>query len=428
MNCDAKAWIMSPPSVRSSMDASFGLSNHPFTRALVFGVIRNLLHIDWILSRYCQPQLSALPRPIRNILRLGTFQIRKMDDVPPWSAVDESVKCAKKYGHKGTASLVNAVLRRVIKGGNDGIPDFQKDPVMHISLMTSHPFWMVERWTRRWGNERAFRLCISNNLYGRLPVVPNYHRIRSEELEKILRGNCINFHRGTYHRQTLYISDSAHFLRSEPFTGGCVLVQDEFQSLVTALAAPRREEVIVDLCAAPGGKSAAMYNSTGPGSTVIAVDNRLDRLEAMRENLDRLGYNGVRIVCADVRALPFSIEADKVILDVPCSGTGVLSKRPDIKWNRTDERVRGNTSMQLELLNAAATLIRRGGGLIYSTCSLEEEENEMVIRRFLDSHADFKPDDRYIDRIPSALRTECGMMLVPDDGISGGFATALEKV
>jgi 16S rRNA (cytosine967-C5)-methyltransferase len=428
MRCENRGWIIPLPMNRYNDVRDTQFFTHPLSRRVVFGVIRHLLYIDWLLSRYCRPELHTLPSPIRNILRIGTFQIRKTHDIPEWSAVDEEVKLAKKYGHAGTASLVNAVLRRVITGGNDRIPDREEDPVNFISVTTSHPKWLVRRWMDRWGFEKTCAICQGNIRHPSLTVLPNFHKVEMAELRKKLEKASINFKQGKYHNSSLLIGESKKLLNSEIFLSGCIIVQDEFQSLVCRLLDPQTPEMIFDLCAAPGGKSSTIVNLGGAGVKLYAIDASYNRLMAMKGNLERLGYQNATIVCADIQRFPISIKARKILLDVPCSGTGVLSKRPDIKWNKSEKTVLQNTSLQSKYLESAARLIEKGGILVYSTCSLEEEENERVVKDFLFSHKNFKIYEKSIELVPHLLHTEWGMSMVSEEGIPGGFAAPLQRL
>ena len=358
--------------------------------ALVQGTLRQRGTLDHHLSTFARENWNGLPAWIKAALRLGAYQLLFMDRIPASAAVDESVELAKKYGHPGTAGLANAILRRLARGERAPFPDPGLSPVEYLSASRSHPRWIVERWVARYGIEEAGRMLEANNeepsvtvrpSLARAPVDDILDRLRSEGFkpEPAPNGGLVWIVRGGFVPS-----------RSPAFREGLISLQDEAEAAVVPILAPEPGETILDFCAAPGGKSAQIAEAVGSSGRLFALERHRSRARALRENLSgRLRADRVRVVCGDGLSPPFRAAFDRVLVDAPCSGLGVLRRRADARWRKEESGIAAMAALQPQLLDAAAALVRRGGVLVYSVCSLEPEETHDVVELFLRAHPDF---------------------------------------
>jgi len=396
--------------------------DHGFVQELVYGTLRLRGRLDHILGRRVKGGLPRLEPDVLDVLRLGAYQLLEMDAVPPYAAVSQSVELARSAGAARAAGLVNGVLL-AIERERDRI-DFPGpgDPLAHAVAWGSHPAWMVERWLARWGPDDTLRLVEANNtrpeLYLRLVGIT-----REEALERLSAAGI----------SATPVEASPESLRIEPPTTAAealaavpAVVQDPAASLVVRFAAVEPGWRVLDLCAAPGGKAAALADS---GATVAAADLSFRRLERLRQNVARLGLGRrVHPVQADARTPPFR-EADAVLLDAPCTGTGTLRRHPDGRWRVDAEQLDALVALQRDLLAAAAPLVRPGGLLVYSTCSLEPEENEERVAEFLELHPGFRNESPAGAVSPSLCGAHGHLVVLPQrHGFDGAFAARLRRV
>ncbi len=362
--------------------------------ALVQGTLRNRSHLDHHLTAFTKGGFEGLPAPIRAALRLGAFQMLFLTRVPGSAAVDESVELAKAYGHPGTAGIVNAVLRRLARGERAPLPDPAVDLAGHLSVLHSHPRWLVERWMGRYGAEEAALLLAADNTEPSVCVRANAHRMRPEALAAALRAEGHEVTVGPNGGPVLLVERGYVASRSALFRGGSLSLQDEAESVVVMVLDPKPGERVLDLCAAPGGKSSQIAERVAPGGHVVAAERHPSRARALRENLvGRLRLPGVSVVCGDGRNPPFTGPFDRVLVDAPCTGLGVLRRRADARWRKEERSIPEMAALQGALLNAAAPLTRSGGVLVYSVCSLEPEETDEIVDMFLKAHSEFTRED-----------------------------------
>ena len=382
---------------------SFGhhLSNREraFAHLLTMGVLQNRTLLDWVLGPICNHPLTKLPVGILNTLRLGAFELLRLPDKPAPIIVNEYVSLARLEGHKGTASLVNAVLRKVARVRHKvAEPDPEVGFVEWLSIRCSHPRWLVERWTREFGEEDTVRLCETNNEPPAVclrinPLKAGKHQVL-QELEQI----GMPFKESPYTENCLILnlanaSDKSPRLGQLPgLAKGWYTVQDEAAQLVGLSTQLLEGHTVVDACSAPGGKTTHMASLMRNKGKVIAVDRNAGRLRTVHRNCDRLGVSIAEFHCGDFRDLArdFSSVADICLVDVPCSGTGVLRRKPDIRWQIGPQDIAELSSVQYQLLASAANVVRPGGSLVYSTCSMEREENHGVIELFLQRYANYR--------------------------------------
>ena len=361
--------------------------------ALVQGSLRHRAFLDHHLAAFARG-FEGLPPPIRATLRIGAFQILTLTRIPESAAVDESVELAKRYGHPGTAGLVNAVLRRLARGDRAPLPDPSRDPAEYLAIRTSHPRWLIDRWLRRYGEEEASRLLDADNAEIRISVRPNLHRIDANEFLAALRAEGHEAVPGRNGGPVWLLPHGFVASRSRLFREGLLSLQDEAEAAVVPILDPKPGDLVLDLCAAPGGKASHIAERVAPAGTVIALERHPSRARALRENVThRLRLPRVFVVCADGRCPPVRGEFDRVLVDAPCSGLGVLRRRADARWRKDESSIEAGAALQRELIESGGARTRVGGVMVYSVCSLEPEETDEIVEPFLRSHPEFTRED-----------------------------------
>ena len=361
-----------------ALDASLPTNRDArFARQLVLGAVRWQKRLDWIIATCCARPVAQLSPWARHILRLGTYQLFWLNRVPQSAAVHTSVELAKHLTHQGIASLVNAVLRNLLRQrARISYPDQQQTPTCYLAVYHSHPEWLVERWVGRWGREIVEHLLAANNEPAALNIYLNPLRASREiasELDLAPVGSRPGFYKA---------ANGAGLFASRAYQQGQFQVQDPNAGLAVALLDPQPGECLLDLCSAPGGKAVQAAIAMADRGWIVAADISLPRLNRVRENARRLRLRAIRPVVRD-GTTPGCGAFDRVLADVPCSATGVLGRRPDARWRRNPAEFAALTKRQQVLIQRAYEHVRPGGVLVYSTCSLEKEENEAIVERFL---------------------------------------------
>ena len=351
-------------------------------RQLTLGCLRWRLRLDWIAGQFCSRPVAALSPWARQALRLGLYQLFWLDRVPDRAAVHTSVELAKRFAPPGTANLVNAVLRRAQRERQRiEYPSRDEDPVAHLACRHSHPEWLVARWLDRYGVEMTERLLQANNAEAPLCVRLNPQRARSFDEVAGLAGTAL--HAAGPVPGAFIAAEADVLLASPACTGGLLLVQDINAALPAALLAPCPGQRVLDLCAAPGGKTAQLAAAVDGTGLLVSADLSVTRLDGLRRNAARLGLANLNLLAQDARRPALRPGFDRILADVPCSATGVLGRHPDARWRRRPEQLAGLAVRQGAILRAAFALLAPGGALVYSTCSLEPEENAEVVADFL---------------------------------------------
>lgn len=399
-----------------------------FIGELVHGTTKMRRRLDYVLSLFLERKLEELTPWIRNILRMGLYQITFLDKVPERAAVDESVKLAKKFGHRGTVALVNAVLRSYLRDrGRITFPSREENRIENLALFYSFPDWIVEKWLELIGEEQTVRLCEAFNKRPQLSCRVNSLKTDKEALEETFRREKIKFKPGRFLKNFYTVESKIDLDRFAPLRKGWVYFQDESAGLPVELLDPQPGECILDLCAAPGGKSTYIAERMGDQGKVLAVDLSKRRLKTVQENCKRLGVRSVALCCADARDYRCG-KVDRILVDVPCSALGTLGRHSDGRWTKQRGDLPRLQKLQLEILSNAAELLRTGGVLVYSTCTITPEENDHLIERFLETRGDFNLRDSS-DFLDSEVVDQNGMVrtLPHIHKIDGSFACRLEK-
>lgn len=417
-------------------DLEPGKLDRAFITEMVYGTQRTLNTLDWALGKYLRRPLSGLTVPVRTILRLGAYQVLYMDRVPDSAAVNESVKLARRYGHAGTVKFVNGVLRNLVRGKDDIIfPDPNHDPAEYISLRHSHPRWLVRRWLDEFGFAATETLCRTNN--GPAPNTVRVNTLKTDTgaLVSKLAELGVGAIRGKYADDCLHLEGFVSIGRLAPFREGLFQVQDESSILVGQALKPEPGSRVLDVAAAPGGKSTHLAQLMLNRGQIMALDVREHKIKLIEDNCRRLGVEIVQPLLADARRIPGEYEgwADYVLLDAPCSGLGVLRRRPDARWRKDEGQVKELAALQAQILGAVAKTLKPGGVLVYSTCTIAGEENLGQVKAFLASHRDFETEP-LTGLLPDTLDNNGSMhrgylQILPHvhDGLDGFFMARLRK-
>lgn len=395
---------------------------------LVQGTVRLRKYLDWGIDQHLSGRVEDLPVPIRDTLRLAFYQLLYLDRIPESAVVDEHVSLARVFGHRGTAGLVNAVLRSFLRGGGRIPPPPGEDRVVRIAIETSHPEWMIQRWVDRFGEAEARRLAEANNRVPGLAVRVNRLRSSPEELRERFSKAGLGAEPGRINPWVLHVTGSGRVQELPEFESGGFQVQDESSSLVGLVAAPERGQRILDLCCGVGGKTSHLAELMGDRGSVVGVDRALWRLERLRDNCARLGIRRVFVVRADATCFA-ARPVDVVLLDAPCSGTGVLARRADARWRRREKDLPRLADLQRAMVAAAASLVVPGGRLVYSACSLEPEECEDIVSWFLDAHPGFVREE-IRGLLPEEVVDRGGFLRTfpHRDGVDGMFAARMRRI
>jgi 16S rRNA (cytosine967-C5)-methyltransferase len=351
-----------------------------------------------------------------------------MDRIPVSAACNESVTLAKRYGHSGSSGFVNAVLRNISRGKDKiGYPDEEKEPLKYLSVKYSYPEWMVEKYLNIYGKGFTESLLSAGNAVPEVTVRVNTLRTSREELIEELKKDGVEARPGKYSQEAVTLTNPSSLSRLSAFKKGLFQVQDESSMLAGLLLDPKPGELVIDVCSAPGGKATHMAQLMENKGIILARDIHEHKIKLIDEAAQRLGISIIKteIFDASQKDEKNYMKADRVLLDAPCSGLGIIRKKPDIKWTRTAEETSQLPELQDTLIEAAAGSVKPGGVLVYSTCTILPDENQKVVERFLKRHTEFELDD-ITGLIPGELREyteKKGMInLFPNrDGIDGFF-------
>lgn len=361
---------------------------------LVYGTLRWQKKIDWIIKTYSKRPLERLDPWVHNILRLGVYQILFLDRIPPRAACYETVQLVKHYGNKGSVAFVNGILRSILRRDKKlQFPNREKEPAAHLSVLHSHPLWLVKRWLSRWGYSQTQALLTANNQHRPLGIRVNTLKNSPRELMKHLEDEGLSFSPGRYFSDALSLNRVPDLREANSFRSGLFQIQDEASQFAARVLDPRPGEKILDACAAPGGKTTHIAQLMKDSGRILATDTHSHKLALIRDNCRRLGIKSVDVLKKDAREWSSADKFHRILVDAPCSGTGVLGRRPDLRWKKSPDIFRQLPILQREILQGVAPLLLPGGTLLYSTCSLEPEENLEVIRSFLQTEPSFCLED-----------------------------------
>ena len=404
-----------------------------WVQELVYGLLRSRGWIDSILAPRITGGLARLDADLGDLLRLGAYQLMSMGSVPAYAAIAQTVELAKRRHGIGASKLVNAVLRRIDRerdlpavatpDGAAAALDRNHDVVERLAVRTSHPRWLLERWISTWGREAAERLTAHNN--GEAPIIVRPFGVTVGELQAMLREREVETTTAPLLDDALQLPAGVALMQLGAFQRGQLYVQDSGSGLVVQYAHVPRGDVAADLCAAPGGKTLALLQA---GARVIASDRSANRLQRLHANLTRMNVTDIDVREMDATA-PTLEPVDAILVDVPCTGTGTFRRHPDARWRLRVSDIALLPVLQRDILAAASSCVKPGGLLVYSTCSLEAEENEQVVNEFLSDDDAFVLEPPPAGTVPESVLDRGMLRVLPQvHGVDGAFAARMRRV
>ena len=395
--------------------------------ALVLGVLRNQFLLDFLVEHFSGKKIEKLDLAVKIALRIGLFQLRSMEKIPARAAVNESVNLVYLAKKRSAAGFVNAVLRKSERDANFNLLDKIEKPVERLSIETSHPVWLLEKWSRQFGFEETEKLAKTNN-----QQPPTAFRLTNQDGETILQEletAGAKLEKSKIANNAFRVSGATQTIR-KLVSENKIYLQDEASQLVGETINLKPEENFLDVCAAPGSKTtliSSRFKVQSSKSLLVAGDFIVPRVRILKETVERFGSQEIKIVRYDAGNLPFADESfDAVLVDAPCSGTGTIRHNPEIRYHLREKDFAELSELQNAILTSAARVLKKNGRLIYSTCSLEPEENEAVIDNFLAKNPNFKINAK---NLPARFLTEkgYGRTFPPRDDADGFFIANLHR-
>ncbi len=370
---------------------------------LVYGVLRWRKRLDWVISHLSKTPIQNIDPSILNIIRIGLYQILFHSRIPPFAAVNDSVEMAKDKAPLWVVRFVNGLMRSAVRKAKEiPMPDDRDNPIQAIAVRESHPAWLVKRWVERLGIEETKRLCEANNQIPAVAVRANTLKVSRQDLTNALEDHVKHVIPTDYAPDGLLLRGLRHAVSDIPsFKDGWFQVQDEAAQLITHLLDPKPGETVLDACAGFGGKTGHIAQLMKDRGKIKAMEHQAWKLSHLKTSLARLDISSVSTWHHDLsESIPirYSGRFDRVLLDAPCSGLGVLRRNPDAKWRKTESDLSRLQAGQQHFLSRLAPLVKKGGRLIYAVCSLEPEEGEAVVDDFLRNQVQF-----VIDRAPIGI-------------------------
>lgn len=401
-----------------------------FITELVYGTVKTDGTLEWIIGQYVDRPFRKIAPMIQDILKMGAYQLLFMDKVPESAACNQSVELAKKYGHVGTVKFVNAVLRNMIRHREKAAyPTAEENIIRHLALTYYHPEWLIKRWLKRFSADEVIDLCKFNNQNATLSVRTNTLKTDRENLLEVLTGEGAECRKSTWTPEGILCLSHKGMASFDSLQDGLFQVQDESSMLVAHVLDPKPGEFIIDTCSAPGGKTthiAALMKNEG---RILAADIYEHKLMRVQENAERLGIDIIETMLIDAAEIGdiYPEKADRVLVDAPCSGLGVLRRKPDARWRKDEENLREFPELQMKILQSAAKAVKPGGILVYSTCTIEAEENQLIVEKFLQDNPLFALDNTG-EYLPCDKSNEPMVQLLPQqDDVDGFFIARMKR-
>ncbi|TJX16169.1 16S rRNA (cytosine(967)-C(5))-methyltransferase RsmB [Tissierella creatinini] len=414
-------------SITKHINEKISQQDENLIREIVYGILENQLYIDYIISKSSKIKVNKIHPAILEIIRIGIYQIAFMDRIPNSAAVNESVNLAKKYGHKGTVGFVNGILRSISR--DQGILTIDvKDEIKYFSIKYSHSEDLVKRFIKDFGSKFTEELLKANNSKPLLNIRVNTLKIDKDALKRKLeeKGFIISF--GQFANDALIVHNPVRITNLDEFKNGEFTIQDESSMLVGQLLEPKEGALVLDLCSAPGGKSTHIGQYMKNKGLIISRDIFAHKIKLIESNAKRLGINIIKTEVFDALDLDKDLleKVDYLLVDAPCSGLGLIRRKPEIKWNRTSDDIDDLARLQENILEVAKHYVKKGGVLIYSTCTILDQENKALVEKFLANNRNFKPvvlDDPNLNNKFETLN-EGYIQLYPNKHNTDGFFIA----
>ncbi len=388
-----------------------------FISELVYGVVTWKLTLEYIIQKYSKTKIKKMSDWVKNILYLGSYQIIFLDKVPKSAAVNESVNLCKKYNFK-SVGLVNAILRKIEKSDYKEISNITNS-ITRISLKYSMPEWIVKKFCDEYGEEETANICQNLNLRPNISVRINRLKGKMDLGEK---GILEDFRT---------ITGTKNITKTKEYIEGNITIQDEAAGLSSFVLAPKEGEIVLDACSAPGGKTTYLAELMHNKGKIVAWDIYEERLKQVEQNAKRLGIDIIQTEVHDATKLKeeYVEKFDKILLDVPCLGLGVIRRKPDIKWNRQEEDIKEISDIQFNILKTCSKYLKKNGTLVYSTCSMLKEENDAIIEKFIkEENFETVNIEEQIPNEFSKITTKDMVQFLPSQKHDGFFITMLKKI
>jgi 16S rRNA (cytosine967-C5)-methyltransferase len=375
---------------------AFEISGTPDGRLLthlVYGVLRQRGHLDWILAKLCRRNWEKMDESVKNILRSGLFQLKFSSRLPAFAVIDEAVKVTKNVNF-AKSGLVNAVLRNFLRHGDEiTFPSPDKNPAEYISAFHSHPLWLVRNWIKSFGIKETEALCAADNELPPLTLRTNTLKITRDDLKEKLSTAGSDVKCTSFSPDGLVLDNNEAPLRKTKFfQDGYMRIQDEGSQLISYVVNPKSAESVLDVCSGAGGKTTHLAAILKNHGIISAIDNDFNKIEELKNDAKRLGITIIGTYQADMTGVLPNFLKDKfahVLVDAPCTGLGTLRRNPEIKWHISAADFFDLNKTQQKILHNASSAVKSGGHLIYSTCSFAPQENEHIVSNFLKEHSDF---------------------------------------
>ncbi|WJE17412.1 16S rRNA (cytosine(967)-C(5))-methyltransferase RsmB [Halobacillus sp. ACCC02827] len=393
---------------------------------IVYGTLQRRDLIAYTIQPYIQKQKKIKPW-VRWLLYMSVYQMMFLERVPDHAIIHEAVEISKKRGHKGIVSFMNGVLRNVQRNGGRDLDEIT-DPVEKLAIRTSHPLWLVKRWAEQYGEEVTEAMCEANNRHLPMSIRIQPLRMDREEVVSRLEEDGLTVEESQLSPQGLIVTGGA-ILKHPLFAEGYVTVQDQSSMLVAEMMDLASGMTVLDACSAPGGKTTHIAEKMADEGEILAYDLHEKKAKLVEKKAKQLQLTSITAGQADSRKLGEKHAAehfDRILLDAPCSGLGVLRGKPDIKYHKTEQDIYSLRLIQDDLLDEMAPLLKSGGKLVYSTCTVDRHENEEAVKHFLSKHPEFRVDPSFKEDLPPALRdgiglSEHGLQLFPHEWDTDGF-------
>ena len=411
---------------RAMKDTDFSLADRSLLTEVVYGTIQRKLTLNYYLNYYIDHNKKVTPW-VRTLLQMSLYQMIYLDRVPTYAIIHEAVEIAKKRGHKGIASFVNGVLREIQR---QGVPDTDliEGDVKRLSIKTSHPEWLIKHWIHHYGLEQTKKMCEANLVHQPISVRVQPLLISRDEAMRTLREEGYIVKPSLFSPQGILILEG-NILKSTLFKKNQVTIQDQSSMLVGEMMNVEPGMTVLDTCSAPGGKVTHIAEKMANEGQIYAHDLHEKKIQFINKKASSLQLNMIQATKHDARSLRQQYEKstfDRILVDAPCSGLGVIRNKPEIKYHKKLSDIRRLSDIQLAILTEVAPLLKRNGLLVYSTCTVEPTENEDVVKRFLEKHDMYKVDESFFNQLPNQLRqspgiSPYGLQLFPQTYNTDGF-------
>ncbi|ENJ9652469.1 16S rRNA (cytosine(967)-C(5))-methyltransferase RsmB [Clostridium botulinum] len=396
---------------------------------IVYGTLKYKETLDIIIQSYLKNPIKTMDKNIANILRITIYQIRYLDKIPSFAAVNEAVEMSKKISIK-YSKLVNGVLRNYIRTYKNKKFYDDRNNLEKFSFIYSCPKWLIKMFISQYGIETAEKILKGLNERPNITVRVNNLKIDYDEAFEKLDEYGYNIEEGYICPEAIQIIKGKNIEKNPLFIEGDITVQDESAMLVAPSMELTEESIVLDLCSAPGGKTTHISEIINNKSKVYAYDVHQNKLSLIEENAKRLGIKNIETDVCDAAVFNKELKeiAHRVLMDVPCSGLGIIRKKPEIKWTKNEKEIKNIIDIQRKIMNNGASYLKKGGILLYSTCTLNKQENEENINWFLKKHKNFKIEHLYYGDVDNIIYHKEGFVsILPNDKMDGFFIAKLKK-